>query len=305
MASLLKRSASWTAGKLLGGVKASSKAKTNAAMVEQYRQNLAASEGMHHESRLETSAARTMNDFFEPFALESRADAVHQITGAGYQTIKSLAGLSDEDLQHLGLCEGDAMKVMLASWLHELGLDSYGERLVEAGCDSLLRLVELSDEQLRRTGVAAIGPRRQILRRVREDLALQAMVDRAKEKKEKASGVGGHERGLYARRRPEHGGGASAAAAAQTGAAAAAAAAAAPAAQAAALQLGAPQPSAPLPSGHVADAYMRRDTWDERWKITSNASLGSTNGHTEAHHAARTPREFRVVMSDGSEMLVT
>lgn len=259
------------------------------------------SEVTHVATRSETTSERTLGAFLEPFALSDRSEAVHQIAGAGYQTVLALAVLDEDTLVHIGLSERDAHRIMLASWLHTLALDNYGERLVDNGCDSLIKLVALSEDGLRRAGVNAIGPRRQILRHSRDDAALLAMVESAKAKAEQEGGAAvSHARGLWGVRKVDGpgkragpagsgpGGGARVGAGAQ-----------------AALQIGAPQPSAPLPSGHVPDAYMKRDAWDDRWKITANASLGSTNGHTEAHHAARTPREFRMVMADGSEMTVS
>ena len=249
----------------------------------------------YEERRFETAAQRVVGAFLEPFRLTELFDAVHQLTGAGYTTEQVLAVLDEETLVKIGLCATDVQRVLRATWLQRVGLEKYGPQLLDAGCDSPLKLVDLTEDQLSALGMKSIGPRRQLLRYVKNDATLQAKAARAREEAEEAAKgkkgrrrKGGRQKGLYAVRETGKDGATLRGLGNN------------------ALRLGALQQSAPLPSANVPDIYARQDTWDEQWRTMSNASLlgVAPGGRAERHYDARTPREFRIVMNDGSEMML-
>ena len=258
---------------------------------------------------LETAAELLLEAFFKPFRLDKLADDVHMLVGAGFSSIESLRGLDDAPLKEVGITGDDAEKVLLASWLHSVGLDEHGEELCENGVNTLLKLQALSDVGMKRAGVRTIGHRRMLQRYLREDERIQERLDRAEAIAAEAAGA--MQRGLHAinpavarnKRRDSN----------------AAAAAASRAAENAPIRfepLGAsakepwakhadPGGIASLPVGSSGSIH----AWSQPWATTYNAALfGTAPGlRAEAHSEACAPEHgtsLQLVSNDGKVLHV-
>ena len=139
----------------------------------------AADYGPNDDARniLETYAELQLANFLKSFNLSSLPEGVHKLTGAGFTSVESLRALDPQTCGVLGFTDADAERLLLAAWLDGYSLHQYGETLVKSGCQSLLMLVDLTDEQLKSAGVQAIGHRRQLQRYLREDEPLQSRLD--------------------------------------------------------------------------------------------------------------------------------
>ena len=138
-------------------------------------------ERSRHPDAIETSAEVTISTFLRPFIPEAMLpDATHKITGAGYTSANALVALDERQLHTMGLSDSESARVLLASWLHAVGLAQYGGELVRHGCTSRIQLAKLNEEQLKDAGIAAIGHRRQLQRYLREGARAHATVMRPK-----------------------------------------------------------------------------------------------------------------------------
>ena len=184
------------------------------------------------EREIKTEAERVLASLLLPMRLEEFDVALAALTGAGYRTLAVLHGLSDADLKELPNDLGihnprDRGRIMLASWLHAIGMEEFREPFVDAGVHSLERLMALRDDELKPV-VKLMGQRRRLMRDIREDLATREdrpdPPPRAKGARRDARGARGGGRGGRGRARDGArgggggGGGADAAAAAPKGA---------------------------------------------------------------------------------------
>ena len=127
------------------------------------------------EREIKTEAERVLASLLLPMRLEEFDVALAALTGAGYRTLAVLHGLSDADLKELPNDLGihnprDRGRIMLASWLHAIGMEEFREPFVDAGVHSLERLMALRDDELKPV-VKLMGQRRRLMRDIREDLA--------------------------------------------------------------------------------------------------------------------------------------
>jgi len=210
----------------------------------------------HHQvRRLETSAEVTISNFLEPFSLANYEDAVHMIAGAGYTTPNALRALDEEQLRRLGLSDSDSQRVLLAAWLHSLGLAHYGPDLVAHGYRSLLGLLALNDEHLKGAGISTIGHRRLIQRELRGDPLVQSMAEASREKQaadKKGRKVHGN------RARNERGSGA--------------------VGDAVSRDLDLMQHGLREMPGAMSRISMQREAWSDEWRTVGKACLGSSPG---------------------------
>ena len=116
------------------------------------------------EREIKTEAERVLASLLLPMRLEEFDVALAALTGAGYRTLAVLHGLSDADLKELPNDLGihnprDRGRIMLASWLHAIGMEEFREPFVDAGVHSLERLMALRDDELKPV-VKLMGQRR-------------------------------------------------------------------------------------------------------------------------------------------------
>jgi len=143
---------------------------------------------------LETAAELALARFLSPYSLDNLPEVIQNLTGAGYISVESLLGLDYVSIRDLDVDSGDSEKVLLATFLHGVDLNAYGEGLVNSGCDAVLKLLALSDETLVRAGVCKLGHRRQLQRALRQDEQVQERAAKAREEAEAAN----LKRGLHA-----------------------------------------------------------------------------------------------------------
>ena len=150
--------------------------------------------GPHRRGLLETAVEKAISSFLEQFKLSAHVDAVVKLTTSGFTSVTALRAFDEAQGEVYGIMPDDSAKIVMAAWLDSNGLVQYGGSLVESGATSLLKLLRLSDERLKKAGIAAIGHRRQLQRFLRQDEELQARAAKAKEAEEAADAKS---RGLY------------------------------------------------------------------------------------------------------------
>lgn len=131
------------------------------------------------ENVFQKEAERKVAAMLKGFGLKELVPAVRWLAEEGLTTVALLRATDLGTLTNLGIQRGDADRIALSMWLHEMDLAQYGPELTGCGCSSLLDLLRVTDEELKAAGVRAIGHRRALLRALREDGELHALASNA------------------------------------------------------------------------------------------------------------------------------
>lgn len=237
---------------------------------------------------LETASEVEMATFLLPFQLSSPHLVVRKLIESGYTSAGSLHALDDQQVAHMHLDESDGRRVLLAAWLHSVGLVQYGHCLIENSYDSLLALATLTEEQLKAAGIKAMGHRRQLQRYLREDEHVQALVVAARAVDDARKRT---KRGLHAGRARPARKGQSPAHSSQIEA------------EGVLHQDSYMQGVAMAPSlASSSEVLNPCDLWHSPWRTMSNASLGNPPGQiTDSYYAARLAKSGEACIRIGDD----